>query len=120
MIIMRITSITLINYKRILNGLNKEILRIEFPNSRIIRIQGTNGSGKSTLLKFLTPLPDSNDEIITGKEGSKNIVIEDKVNMEVYEITYVYKPSVISGRQKPSLSKRRASSCNTSYAGFRE
>ena len=84
---MKILRIQLENYKRIYNGLGRNSINIPF-NEGIIHLSGPNGIGKSTILNALSPLPDSKDEIIPGREGIKRVKIEK--DGEIFEVRYAY------------------------------
>ena len=86
---MRIKYICLVNYKRLYNGTGLAKVEYDFPDMyNVVKISGNNGSGKSSLLRFLNPFPDAPSEIISDREGSKTIIIEDDNTKYVIEYTY--------------------------------
>jgi DNA repair exonuclease SbcCD ATPase subunit len=92
---MRIKSIVLVGYKRmLLNDIRSFTLR---PTQRIQLILGTNGSGKSSLLSELSPLPALSANYAS--EGSKTIEINHRGNN--YVLTSVFS----AGKQRHSCMK---------------
>lgn len=81
---MKITSLTLIRYKRLaLNSINEFTIN---PKEQVQLILGTNGCGKSSVIKELTPLPpDQNDY---WKDGSKTIFINNRNSNYVLKSTF--------------------------------
>ena len=91
---MKITGIKLENVSGIYVGQNKNIIEIDFSNSKnkLISIQGKNAVGKSVLLASLTPygypfLDERNSlsYIIPGKNGYKELRCEDKDKKFVFK-----------------------------------
>lgn len=97
---MKITKLILRNFSAIANAMKTNELTIDFSNSKnnICLIIGPNGAGKTTLLSLLTPFSDlgnldirnGNELILEGKEGYKEITIEDGEN--TFTIKHFYSP----------------------------
>ena len=87
---MKFTSIYLLNYIGIYNGMGLYELQIDFTKcrNRVTVIRGDNGSGKSTLMKSLSLFPDPNDAFIPGMPAKKEIVLID--NQTFYKIVFIH------------------------------
>lgn len=75
---MRMLLFEIAGYKKLLTGIGKEKISIDFSKSthNICLIVGPNGSGKSSLLEAMHPLPDSNDNFIEGRIAYKKIIYD--------------------------------------------
>lgn len=111
---MKVLYIRLENYIGVYNGRGDNVLELDLSNStdNIFVIRGKNGSGKSTLLRAISPINDTNADLIPGLEGRK--VIRYLFNNEIYEIEYVHpvkadgsrgqaKGQVFKGKQREEL-----------------
>lgn len=101
---MKITYIKLKNFANFFNCLKAKELSIDFTQmrNRILLLTGSNGSGKTSLLSTLHPfatngtmdIRSDNPLILIGKEGYKEIHIEDKSNE--YVIKHYYTPKAMT------------------------
>ena len=81
---MRMIKFTMYGYKRLLPGLGKDNITIEFKNTNIINIiNGPNGIGKSTILNAMTPLPDTNDNFVDGKDAGKMFIYDNGYSIHI-------------------------------------
>lgn len=81
---MRIVRFRMYGYKRLIPGLGKDTIEIEFKNNNTICIiNGPNGIGKSTILNAMTPLPDTNDNFVEGKNAGKTIVYDNGYSIDI-------------------------------------
>jgi len=87
---MKFLYLELKNYIGIYNGMNKDIIKIDFSKaqSNKIIIRGLNGSGKSTIMNSLSPLPESNENFINNREASKKITLSH--NKIIYNIKILH------------------------------
>lgn len=95
---MKILKLVLENFANIHTSMNTHKLEIDFSNSvnKICLIIGPNGSGKTSIMSLLNPFAslgnldvrDSNDLILQGKSGYKEIIIQK--NDDIYTIKHFY------------------------------
>ena len=81
---MKMVSFSMYGYKRLLPGLGKDNIRIDFKNNNTICIiNGPNGIGKSTILNAMTPLPDTNDNFVEGKDAGKVFIYDNGYSIAI-------------------------------------
>ena len=87
---MRFTSIYLLNYIGIYNGMGLNEIHIDMTRcrNRITIIKGDNGSGKSTLSKAMSVFPDPNESFIPGLPAKKEIVLLD--GNTIYRLLFIH------------------------------
>lgn len=91
---MKIQSLRLKNFIGIYSGMKLKEITLDFSKHEfsMYLLAGMNGSGKTTILKSLNPLPGvASDMIREGKEGEKEIILEDEDF--IYKIRHVYLPT---------------------------
>lgn len=104
---MRYLSIILHGYVGIKNGLNLDEISIDLTKckNRLVLLRGANGSGKSTLLNAINPLPDSNDNFITGIPARKRLRLLDTNTMYDIDILHGVKSNRERDTTKAYVSK---------------
>lgn len=91
---MKIQILRLKNFIGIYSGMKLKEITLDFSKHdfSMYLLAGKNGSGKTTIMKALNPLPGTASEIIReGKEGEKEIILEDEDF--IYKIRHVYVPT---------------------------
>ena len=82
---MKIIRFEMYGYKRLIPGLGIDRIVLEFKNLNTISIiNGPNGIGKSTILNAMTPLPDSTDNFVDGKEAGKILIYDNGYKIHIY------------------------------------
>ena len=97
---MKITYLKLKNFVNIKVGMKRTEIEIDFSNSnnKLVLLCGPNGSGKTSLLSELHPFANSGNMdvrgetnlIIEGKDGYKEIHIEDKEDKYIIKHYYMF------------------------------
>ena len=97
---MKITYLKLKNFVNIKVGMKRTEIEIDFNNSnnKLVLLCGPNGSGKTSLLSELHPFANSGNMdvrgetnlIIEGKDGYKEIHIEDKEDKYIIKHYYMF------------------------------
>lgn len=97
---MKITYLKLKNFVNIKVGMKRTVIEIDFSNSnnKLVLLCGPNGSGKTSLLSELHPFANSGNMdvrgetnlIIEGKDGYKEIHIEDKEDKYIIKHYYMF------------------------------
>ena len=104
---MKIIKFIAKNFSGIYSGTGKTKIELDFNNNsnNIILLLGNNGSGKTSLLSILHPFRETYDSrknfILEGKEGYKEIHIQDK--NDLYIVKHYYSKS--STKNKAYISK---------------
>lgn len=98
---MKITYLKLENFVNVFAGMKKKVIEIDFSKSKnnLVILAGPNGSGKTSILSELHPFANSgnmdvrNDAclIIEGKDGYKEIHIQDNDDVYIIKHNYLYK-----------------------------